>query len=542
MRIFSSCLLSFAAVLSFAAAVVAPVSAAEEPLAAGKFVNPIGEGADPWVVENPEGGYLWCHSAGNRAIALRSGPRLTALGPQRIVWRAPRGGPMSRQVWAPELHLLDGKWHIYFAASDGRNENHLAYVLVSENDDPFSRYTAHGPLETGDETGKPLWAIDMTVLEHGGRRYAVWSGWDEPGSDRQFLYIAPMKSPVELDGLRVRVCGNADHPWEWTDGPGRGRGLAEGPQVLQTGRRTFLIYSCGASWLPTYKLGRLELTGKDPMDPAAWKKHDRPVFRSTEQTFGVGHSCFVRSPDRSQWWHVFHAKRDREPGWRRSIFVQPMEIDAGGVPQFGRPVAPGLPLDLPAGEKVAPPAPKPFASSLKKGEVNPADWRVIAHHQLIDWAADGLHLGCLPEDPINVFRSGEKVLLERTPPADCRIEVTIDFRGERGARDAGILFRASGPAVGFDGQRGYFAGLIPASGLVVLGKMDGENWRELARAGVELDPSVPQNLRVECEKAAIVVFHNGRPVLKCADSSYSAGQAGLRVVDTHAVFRDLSIR
>jgi hypothetical protein len=72
-------------------------------------------------------------------------PRLTSLGRKHIVWRAPDRGPVSREVWAPELHFLDGKWHIYFAASDGKNENHLAYVLVSEDSDPLGKYTLHGP-------------------------------------------------------------------------------------------------------------------------------------------------------------------------------------------------------------------------------------------------------------------------------------------------------------------------------------------------------------------------------------------------------------
>ncbi len=103
-----------------------------------------------------------------------------------------------------------------------------------------------------------------------------------------------------------------------------------------------MIYSAAASWLPTYKLGLLELTGENPLDPAAWKKHPEPVFQSTESTFGVGHSCFVKSPDDKEWWHVFHAKRDREPGWRRSIFIQPFTFDANHFPIFGRPVAPVL--------------------------------------------------------------------------------------------------------------------------------------------------------------------------------------------------------
>jgi GH43 family beta-xylosidase len=190
----------------------------------------------------------------------------------------------------------------------------------------------------------------MTVLEHHRKYYAIWSGWDPPGSDRQFLFIAPMKSPTELAGPRIRLCANDDFPWERTEPGANGRGLNEGPEVLKNGKRTFLVYSCGASWMANYKLGMLELTGNDPLDPKAWEKQSKPVFESSEVTFGVGHSCFVKSPDGSQWWHVYHAKRDLEPGWRRAVFVQPMSFDASGFPRFGTPVAPGKPIPLPSGE------------------------------------------------------------------------------------------------------------------------------------------------------------------------------------------------
>jgi GH43 family beta-xylosidase len=54
--------------------------------------------------------------------------------------------------------------------------------------------------------------------------------------------------------------------------------------VFQQRDRTWLVYSCGASWLPTYKLGLLELIGNDPLNPNSWRKHPEPVFQGTDQT------------------------------------------------------------------------------------------------------------------------------------------------------------------------------------------------------------------------------------------------------------------
>ena len=108
----------------------------------------------------------------------------------------------------------------------------------------------------------------------------------------------------------------------------------EGPQILAHAGRTFLLYSCGAAWMPTYKLGLLELTGHDPMDPAS------PP--------GGGHGTGPSPPDRPAWRHVYHAKRGRAPGWPRDVFLQPFHFDTTGFPQFGDPLPPGSQVLLPA--------------------------------------------------------------------------------------------------------------------------------------------------------------------------------------------------
>lgn len=349
-------MLLLAAALAAQGEVPTPTSRPERsPLPADHFTNPITLGADPFVVRH-EGRYLRSFSDGKRKVGLSVSRDLTRPGPTRVVFTAPDAGPASRAVWAPEIHLLDGRWHIYFAASDGPNRNHRAFVIRSAGEDPLGPYTLHGPLYTGDDPDMKAanrWAIDMTVLELDGGRYAIWSGWSEADDDKQFLYAARMKSPLEIAAPRRRIAGNDDHLWERTEETPTSRGLNEGPQVLRHGDRVFLTYSCGASWLPTYKLGLLELTGDDPLDPACWTKHPEPVFRSTAQTFGVGHASFTTSPDGAEHWIVFHAKRSRKPGWSRAIFAQPFRFDEKGWPVFGRPVAPGAALPLPSGSAAA---------------------------------------------------------------------------------------------------------------------------------------------------------------------------------------------
>ncbi len=502
------------------------------PLPQGQFVNPIAEGADPWVTRDPStGDYLWCFSDGNRGIAISRSDSLTRIGLKQVIWSAPESGPYSREVWAPELHLLDGRWYIYFAASDGRNENHQAYVLQSQGTDPFGAWTLHGPLRTGSQCQPDcptIWAIDMTVLQLHGQRFAVWSGWDAPGTDQQYLYIAQMKSPTELGSDRVRLCNNADFDWERTEPGAQHRGLNEGPQVFQNQGRTWLMYSCAASWLPTYKLGLLELVGTDPLNPQSWKKWPEPIFQGTESTYGVGHSCLVQSRDGSEWWHIFHAKRDRNPGWRRAVFAQPAQFTDGGRPVFGPPVTAGQSLDLPSGDSQASPASDQYS--------------LYGHHQYFERVPDGYRLGRQPAVPVNEYRSGEKLVGISPAPQDFEASVSIEFHDGPQSRDAGLLFRCTGPSVGYDAQRSLFAGVIPRTGLVILGRMDGKHWQELARADTTIDLSQQQRLTVRMRGPDLEILHNGRKAVTYRDSTYQSGAVGLRVVDTDATFRNLQIR
>jgi len=217
-----------------------------------------------------------------------------------------------------------------------------------------------------------------------------------------------------------------------------------------------------------------------------------------------------------------------------------MQFDDGGFPHFGKPVSPGASLLLPVGSNVPTPD-LPMSSSLKT-DVLSSEWCYFGHHQFICPRSDGLHLGVIPENPINDYRCGEKTVLDGEIPSDLTAEVTISFLGNKKSRDAGMLFRTTAQSVGYDAQRGYFAGLIPKTGLIILGKTDGRNWTELARTATEIDADKPQRLGIETIGDQIAVSLNGTRRIVITEDSYPIGSVGLRVVDTHAVFSDLKIR
>jgi len=317
------------------------------------FFNPVGPGADPWVVRH-EGAY-YSVEAGDRGIDVYRSAELTGWRRNGArIWTAPATGWNSTNVWAPELHFLDGRWYVYYAAGSGGPPytTQRTGVLRSVGADPQGRYEDLGQLDTGgDPTTRAddVWAIDLTVGRVDGRLYAVWSGWEaNAATDRtpQHLYIAPMSDPATIDGRRVRLSSPVE-AWE----RGTELDLQEGPTFLRNGEHIFLVYSTRESWLPDYRLGQLRLAGPgaDPMEPASWTKTG-PVFAPSASVHGVGHASFTTSPDGAQPWMVYHAKTSTAPGWERVVRMQPFTWSADGSPSFGTPAPGGVALPQPSGQ------------------------------------------------------------------------------------------------------------------------------------------------------------------------------------------------
>lgn len=180
-------------------------------------------GADPYVTYQ-DGYYYYCRVQKDSAIYVSRSPelnRIAATQPNLVY--APGTGEPNKELWAPEIHYLDGNWYIYYTAGGGAN--HRMYVLESETGDPLGNYVFQG--ELSPETNR--WAIDQTVLEQNGQLYAIWSGWDGFVNVDQRIYIAKMSDPLTITGDRVEI-SVPEYAWEKIGQPY----INEGAQVVKS--------------------------------------------------------------------------------------------------------------------------------------------------------------------------------------------------------------------------------------------------------------------------------------------------------------------
>ena len=318
------------------------------------FTNPIfPSGADPWIIWK-DGYYYYTNTSGSR-LFLRKAKNIDDLktSEQRTIWTPPAGTAYSKEIWAPELHFIQGKWYIYFAADDGFNRNHRMYAVENPSPDP-----TEGTWELKGKVSDPSdkWAIDGSVFEFRDKRYMIWSGWEGDVDGQQNIYIAGMKNPWTIGGDRVLISA-PEYDWEKNGDLNRVEAphvnVNEGPVTLTLRNKLFLIYSASGCWTDFYCLGMLTFSGKDnPLDAASWKKNPFPVFKSKPESgvFAPGHNCFFLSPDGKEQWILYHANSAPGQGCGRfrSPRIQKFTLKRDGSPDFGEPLSTDIRLAFPS--------------------------------------------------------------------------------------------------------------------------------------------------------------------------------------------------
>jgi len=303
------------------------------------FTNPLGKGADPWVIT--AGNKFWYCGSEDGGIFVSSSDSLHTILQKKknSIFTPPAISEYSNEIWAPELHYIQGRWYVYFAADSSDNKYHRMYVLEGGSDaaSPLNgKYIFKGKLATLTDN----WAIDGSAFEYNNQLYFVWSGWPGKTNVTQCLYLAKMKNPYTLDGERVEI-SRPTETWETVGNPT----INEGPEVLIRNNTVHIIYSASGSWTDDYCLGRLTCKNGDILNKDSWEKAG-PVFSRTYDVFGPGHASFVNIHEKNSWWIVYHAARVKGSGWDRDVRIQSFTwID--DVPIFVKPVSPKVRIAVP---------------------------------------------------------------------------------------------------------------------------------------------------------------------------------------------------
>ncbi|QRV98481.1 glycoside hydrolase family 43 protein [Ceratobasidium sp. AG-Ba] len=293
------------------------------------FTNPLkpDHGADPFMVYSD--GYYYLMSGSNNAERVR----LLTLGglknaTQKVVWKdsAP---DRCCNLWAPEIHNMDGTWYIYYTASPaelgpGRNQRMHA-VKGSSSDIWGSTWSYAGRLVVPN---RDTHGIDGTVMTLSSGKYWLYSSYD---GDEQCLWIAKMNGPLSLqNGYKISAPTN---PWERI-----GLNINEGPAPITHNGRTWIVYSASYCGSKGYSLASLELVGSDPLQMSSWRKSIGPIFTAANGSWGPGHNGFFQSPSGAPWM-VYHASptSDVRCNDTRRTMAQPIGYRSDGSLNLGQP-------------------------------------------------------------------------------------------------------------------------------------------------------------------------------------------------------------
>lgn len=310
------------------------------------YPNPfIEQRADPFVLRHSDGYYYFTASVPEYdRLELRRARKLDEL-PQAaatVVWRKPQQGPMSALIWAPELHFINGKWYLYFAAAhspdiaDGLFQHRMFALECSAADPLTGEWTEKGRIYSHLDS----FSLDATHFEHRGKHYYLWAQKDPAISGNSNLYLAEMANPWTLKGEPV-LLSKPELPWEIV-----GFRVNEGPAVITHGQRIFISYSASATD-ENYCIGLLWADiDSDITDADQWHKADQPIFRTSAKNrqFGPGHNSFTVD-EQGRDLLVYHARNyteiEGDPLYdpNRHARIKPIEWNEEGMPVFGEPPA-----------------------------------------------------------------------------------------------------------------------------------------------------------------------------------------------------------
>lgn len=217
--------------------------------------------------------------------------------------------------WAPEVTLLDGRFHLYYSVG---NEERME-IRVAVADHPGGPFVDAGRRLTSEP-----FTIDAHVFtDRGGAR---WLFYATDFLDRSHIGTGTVRDrlldPFTLEGDPKPV---ALPRYDWhvyhLNRPEKGFvrwHTVEGPFVLERKGVYYEMFSGGNWQNPTYGVSYAKT--RSLADPGEWIQAELPILRTTGEVVGPGHNSVVRGPDNRQLYCVYHR-------WSPDLSARVMAID-----------------------------------------------------------------------------------------------------------------------------------------------------------------------------------------------------------------------
>ncbi|KAJ4393938.1 hypothetical protein N0V93_003155 [Gnomoniopsis smithogilvyi] len=304
------------------------------------FSNPIEpvNGGDPDIVWHD--GYWYMTSTTWTDVRLRRATTLDGLktGENKTIW-SPDSPQRQCNVWAPEIHNIDGTWYIYFSAGGCASTDIQQSQVLIGGSSPWDAFSYLGTINTPD------WSIDGTRVKVNEKDYFVYSCFrNDTGETLQSNCIAEMFSPTQIGP--EHLFSAPTEPWERIGV----LEVNEGPHAIYHSNKTFVSFSASYCGTPNYTIAFMTYEGGDPLQTSSWTKSG-PQFASANGNYGTGHNSFFSSPDGSETWMAYHSTPNSAGSCgNRYANAKKIDFQQDGFPILGEAPAPGTESPGPAGE------------------------------------------------------------------------------------------------------------------------------------------------------------------------------------------------
>lgn len=312
-----------------------------------EYTNPlILQRADPWIYQHTDGYYYFTATVPEYdRLELRRAKTIEGLAEAepKVIWEKHETGPQGSHIWAPEIHFIDGKWYIHYAAGGAEDVWAIRmYVVENTSENPMEgEWVEKGQVKTKWES----FSLDATTFEHRGTRYLVWAQHPPEMEGNTALYIAEMENPWTIKQPQIEIT-RPEYDWEK-----QLYNVNEGAAVIKKNGRIFMTYSASGT-NHNYAVGLLTADeDANLLNPDSWKKSKKPVFKTSEENgiYGPGHNSFTTTPNGETDLFVYHARSYKEIDGdplsdpNRHTRVQVLRWNEDGTPDFGIPLPDNAP-------------------------------------------------------------------------------------------------------------------------------------------------------------------------------------------------------